>query len=187
MPKLWDDTIEAHHDAVSAAIFEATSLLVAEHGLAALSMAGIAQAAGIGRATLYKYFGDLDALLSAWHQHVVHGHLQVLADVRDAAGSPGDRLATVLAAYVEIQRAHGAHASAAQLHGEPHMRHAHGHLHRFIRDLIANAAAHRAARTDIAADELARFAIAAAAAAAGQGKPAASRLVELILATLARR
>ena len=187
MPKLWEDSIEAHHDAVSAAIFGATGRLVAEHGLAALSMAGIAQTAGIGRATLYKYFGDLDALLTAWHRHVVDGHLRLLAEVRDAAGSPGDRLADVLAAYVEIQRAHGAHAGGVQLHNGPHMRHAHRHLHGFIRDLIADAAAHRAARTDIAAEELAHFAIAAAQGSAGQSKPAAARLVELILAVLSRR
>jgi AcrR family transcriptional regulator len=187
MPKLWQDSIEAHHDAVSAAIFDATSRLVAEHGLAALSMAGIAQGAGIGRATLYKYFADLDALLNAWHRRVVEEHLETLAAVRAAAGSPGERLAEVLAAYVEIQRAHAGHAGAAQLHNGAHMRHAHQHLHGFIRDLVADAAAHRAARTDIAADELARFAIAAAQAASGQSKPAAARLAALILAALTRR
>jgi AcrR family transcriptional regulator len=38
-------------------------------------MSDIAEATGIGRATLYKYFLDLETILSAWHQRQVEAHL----------------------------------------------------------------------------------------------------------------
>ncbi|MGI9077433.1 MAG: TetR/AcrR family transcriptional regulator, partial [Gemmatimonadaceae bacterium] len=55
MPKLWNETIEAHRRAVRDATLNATAALVAEHGLASVTMSQIARETGIGRATLYKY------------------------------------------------------------------------------------------------------------------------------------
>ena len=63
MPKLWNETIEAHRRAVHEAILNTTAALVAEHGLRSVTMSQIAEEAGIGRATLYKYFSDVDAIL----------------------------------------------------------------------------------------------------------------------------
>ena len=56
MPKLWNETIAAHRAAVRDAILDTAVALVAEHGLAAVTMSRIAAQTGIGRATLYKYF-----------------------------------------------------------------------------------------------------------------------------------
>lgn len=64
MPRLWDDTIEAHRRAVQKAILDNAWALVTEHGLAAVTMSQIAEKTGIGRATLYKYFPDVEAILS---------------------------------------------------------------------------------------------------------------------------
>jgi AcrR family transcriptional regulator len=44
------------------AIVEATATLVARDGLRAVTMAQVAQQAGIGRATLYKYFPSVEAI-----------------------------------------------------------------------------------------------------------------------------
>ncbi len=68
MPKLWNETIEAHSRAVRDAILETTWALVAEHGLRSVTMSQIAEETGIGRATLYKYFPDVEAILLAWHE-----------------------------------------------------------------------------------------------------------------------
>jgi AcrR family transcriptional regulator len=51
-------------DHVTTAILEAAAAVIAEHGEAA-SMADVAEAAGIGRATLYRYFANRDDLLRA--------------------------------------------------------------------------------------------------------------------------
>src|SRR5882724_4265205 len=73
VPKLWTETIEEHRRAVHDATLDTTAALVHEHGLAAVTMSQIAVAAGIGRATLYKYFPDVEAILVAFaliqHQH----------------------------------------------------------------------------------------------------------------------
>ncbi len=65
MPKLWTDTIEEHREAVRAATLDAAAVLIAAHGLASVTMSAIAAATGIGRATLYKYFPDVGAILLA--------------------------------------------------------------------------------------------------------------------------
>lgn len=59
--------------------------LVTEHGLSAITMSRIADEAGIGRAKLYKYFADLEAILAAWHQRHAAEHLVRLAALRDRA------------------------------------------------------------------------------------------------------
>ncbi|TIL19051.1 MAG: helix-turn-helix transcriptional regulator, partial [Mesorhizobium sp.] len=55
MPKLWNETIDAHRRAVRDATLDTTAALVAEHGLLSVTMSKIAEETGIGRATLYKY------------------------------------------------------------------------------------------------------------------------------------
>jgi AcrR family transcriptional regulator len=66
VPRLWDETIEAHRRAVRDATLDTTAALVAEHGLASVTMSQIAEQTGIGRATLYKYYPDVEAILVAW-------------------------------------------------------------------------------------------------------------------------
>src|SRR5580765_2136053 len=75
MPKLWNETIESHRHDVREAILHATMALVAEHGPLSVTMSQIAEKTGIGRATLYKYFPDIDAILTAWHERHVAEHL----------------------------------------------------------------------------------------------------------------
>ena len=67
IPKLWHQTIQAHRREVRDAILDTTAALVAQHGLRAVTMSQIAEEAGIGRATLYKYFSGVEPILIAWH------------------------------------------------------------------------------------------------------------------------
>src|SRR5687768_6472277 len=92
VPKLWNETIEAHRRAVRDATLDTTAALVAEHGMASLTMSQIAEETGIGRATLYKYFSDVEAILVAWHERQVTGHLEHLTQVRNRAGDADERL-----------------------------------------------------------------------------------------------
>ncbi len=90
VPKLWNDTIAAHRRAVRDATLDTTAALVAEHGLAAVTMSQIAEETGIGRATLYKYFPDghehhdteLAALLHRG-EHIVRAQKQLSDFIRD--------------------------------------------------------------------------------------------------------
>jgi AcrR family transcriptional regulator len=75
MPKLWNETIDAHRRDVREAILDTTATLVAGHGLLSVTMSQIAEKTGIGRATLYKYFPDVEAILLAWHGRQIASHL----------------------------------------------------------------------------------------------------------------
>jgi AcrR family transcriptional regulator len=80
MPQIWAESIEQHKRQTVARIIDATVALVAERGLAAVSMSQVAQRAGIGRATLYSYFPDVEHILLAWHNQEVERYRQALAD-----------------------------------------------------------------------------------------------------------
>ncbi len=187
MPRLWDATVAAHRHAVRDAILETTWALVSEHGLRSVTMSKIAEEAGIGRATLYNYFPDVEAILVVWHQRHVAGHLEQLADIRDAADDAGERLEAVLEAYALIAHQRGRHGTelAALLHRDEQVAHAQRRLHEMIRDLVTAAAAVGQVRDDVAPKELATYCLHALAAASSlPSKPAVRRLVQVTVAGL---
>ena len=98
MPRLWNETIDAHRREVRDAILETTAALAAERGLLSVTMSQIAEETGIGRATLYKYFPDVEATLLAWHERQIAGHLEHLAQVGRGGGKAPERLRAVLEA-----------------------------------------------------------------------------------------
>ena len=187
MPKLWTETIEEHRRAVRDATLDTTAALVAERGLASVTMSQIAAETGIGRATLYKYFPDVEAILTAWHQRQVARHMEQLAAVRDqASGGPGGRLKAVLTAYATIthQRPHGTELAAVVHRGE-HLADAQQQLLGFLRDLIADAANTGEVRDDVPPTELASYCLHALQAASSlPSEAAAHRLVTVTLAGL---
>jgi AcrR family transcriptional regulator len=188
VPKLWNETIEAHRREVRDAILDTTAALVAEHGLRSVTMSQVAEETGIGRATLYKYFSGVEAILFAWHERQITGHLEHLAEVRDQAGDARERLDAVLEAYALISHeTHGHHDSelVAFLHREHQVAGAQRQLRAMIRDLLAEGAKTGDLRDDIASDELASYCLHALAAASGlPSKAAVRRLVKVTLAGL---
>jgi AcrR family transcriptional regulator len=188
VPRLWNETIEAHRRDVRDAILSHTSALVAEHGLRSVTMSQIAQKTGIGRATLYKYFPDLEAILLAWHERQIAAHLEQLAQVCDQAGDAAARLRAVVEAYAHISRqsrGHGDGTLMALLHRDEQVGHAEKRLHGMLRDLLAEGAEAGAFRDDVAPDELATYCL-HAASAAGElpSEDAVRRLVTVILSGL---
>src|SRR5215217_4167302 len=189
MPKLWNETIQAHRREVRDAILETTWALVAEHGLLSVTMSRIAEKTGIGRATLYKYFPDVEAILLAWHERHVSGHLERLAEIRDQAGDARERLEAVLEAYALISHEHhdielGAEL-AELLHRGEHVARAQHQLRDKIGDLLTEAAENGDVRDDVAPEELASYCLHALAAASSlPSKAAVRRLVTVTLAGL---
>ncbi|MDQ3399629.1 MAG: TetR/AcrR family transcriptional regulator [Chloroflexota bacterium] len=185
MPRLWNDTIEAHRHEVRDAILDTTAALAAEHGLTAVTMSQIAEETGIGRATLYKYFSDVEAILVAWHERQISGHLEQLADIRDRAGDAAERLQAVLEAYALISHEHQGTELAALLHRGEHVAHAQRQLSNFIRDLIREGAEAGDLRNDVAPGELASYCLHALTAASTlPSRAAVRRLVAVTLAGL---
>ena len=176
MPKLWTETIEEHRRAVHDATLDTTSALVREHGLAAVTMSQIAAATGIGRATLYKYFPDVEAILIAWHERQIARHLRQLAEARDAAAAPADRLEAVLEAFALIQHQHhDTQLPVSLLHRGGHVTRAREQLRDLVADLLAAGAETGAVRSDIAPGELAGYCLHALTAAGGLPSKAAIR------------
>jgi AcrR family transcriptional regulator len=191
MPKLWNETIDAHRQAVRDAILDTTAALVAEHGLASVTMSQIAEETGIGRATLYNYFADVELILFAWHERQIGAHLQQLTDIRDRAGNARQRLEAVLEAYALIaheSRRHRDTELAALLHRDEQVARAQQHLSRFIGALVTEAAKTGDVREDVAPAELATYCLHALTAGSSlPSKVAVRRLVGLTLDALRPR
>jgi AcrR family transcriptional regulator len=176
VPRLWTETIEEHRRAVHDATLDTTAALVREHGLASVTMSQIAAAAGIGRATLYKYFPDVEAILVAWHDRHITRHLRQLAEARDAAAGPAGRLEAVLTAFALIQHQHhDTELPVALLHRGEHVARAQQQLRDLVSDLLAAGAQAGVVRTDIAPGELASYCLHALTGAGSLPSEAAVR------------
>ena len=187
VPKLWTESIESHRREVREAVVRATAHLMTTEGPLAVTMSRIAEAAGIGRATLYKYFPDVEAILVAWHDEQVHQHLAQLADARGTTADPTEQLTTMLTVYAEILHASREHPHsdlAAFLHKGERVEQAERELRQMMRDLIKASAGAGTVRSDITADELTTYCMSALGAAAHTSKAGVRRIVRLTLDAL---
>ena len=188
MATLWSETVEAHRREVRGAVLDTAARLVGEHGLLSVTMSQIAEETGIGRATLYKYFPDVEAILLAWHERHIRGHLELLEQARHDGEGPGERLRAVLEAYALV--AHESHRHhdtelAAFVHRHEQVVRAERSVRDMIGELVAEAQQAGVVRDDLAPDELASFCVhALAGAGAVASKPAVGRLVAVTLDAL---
>jgi len=191
VPRLWNDTIAAHRREVREATLNTTAALVSTGGLRSVTMARIADETGIARATLYKYFPSVEAILLAWHERQITSHLDQLTEIQDRAGTAVARLAAVLDAYAHIvheSRARHDVELAAFLHRDEQVVRAQHRLHDLIARLITDAVDSGHVRDDVAADELATYCLHALTAATSLTTAAAvRRLVSVTLAGLTAR
>jgi TetR/AcrR family transcriptional regulator, mexCD-oprJ operon repressor len=114
-------------DRTAAAILDATAHVFSEQGSSA-SMADVAEAAGVSRATLYRYFPHREALLSALAAHALADAAARLADaglerapveeaierIVRAVVAVGDRYSVLVQEHVKFDP-----AEAERLLGEP--------------------------------------------------------------------
>lgn len=191
VPRLWTQTIETHRHEVRDAILDTTAALVSAHGLRAVTMSQIAEQVGIGRATLYKYFPDVEAILLAWHEGHVAGHLAELEQLCTQAGDPDDALQRVLNAYAALIHERARHTGgtdvSALLHHATRVSGPEHDLQRLLRDALADAARTGCIRSDVPPDELANYCLHALnAAARAPNVPAVQRIAALTLDSLRR-
>ena len=145
---------------------QAEDLEVAEHGLRAVTMSQIAEETGIGRATLYKYFPDVESILVTWHESHVAVHLAQLVELRDQFGDPGEALEAVLEAISHrMSHEHRGTDVAALMHQDEHVVRAEHQLSRFLGDLLAQGVRSGDVRDDVAPAELASYCVHALSAA----------------------
>jgi AcrR family transcriptional regulator len=169
VPKLWDETITTHRRAVRDAILDTAWALVAENGPLSVTMTQIAKQTGIGRATLYKYFPNVEAILLAYHERRVTEHLEQLTALRDGPGSPRDRLEAVLHEFARIcyhRSRHGSDELSRLVHrGEDTIK-AHHRVRDLVTGLLVECGPEGGLRTDVESQALADYCVHALSAAA---------------------
>jgi len=185
VPRLWSETIETHRRAVHDAILETAWALVQQQGALSVTMSQIAAEVGIGRATLYKYFPDVESILIAHHREHVAAHLEGLKRLRDQSGTPGERLEAVLHELARICHQRGRHDGEellALLHKGDDVVEAEAEIQQLITQLLADAAAAGLVRDDLDAGALAAYCVHAVSAAAKlPDEEAVRRLVAITL------
>jgi AcrR family transcriptional regulator len=182
MPKVWAETIDRHRSAVRDAILDTTAALATEHGVASVTMTRVAEETGIGRATLYKYFSSIEAILLAWHERQVNAHVTHLTAVVSGTEDATARLQTVLETYALMTHRHRGNALAATLHSGEHIVRAQHQLASMISGLLDEAKAAGAVRTDVASRELSAYCLHALGAAATL--PSATAVRRLVMVVL---
>lgn len=96
MPKISAETVAEHRDQVRQRVYDAFAGLMSERSFDAVTMAQIAERAGIGRTTIYHHFPDKEAVVVAFASHETERYLADLRTVLDTATDPVERLRVYL-------------------------------------------------------------------------------------------
>lgn len=92
MPRIAADSVRAHREHVHGRVFDAFVDLMGERSFDAVTMAAIAERAGLGRTAIYHHFPDKEAVLVGFAGHATDGYLAELADELDGVDDPAERL-----------------------------------------------------------------------------------------------
>lgn len=176
----WDHTVNEHRSTQRDSIAAAAWALARENGPFAVTMTQVAEAAGVSRPTLYKYFTDIESMLVAHHRRHVEAHIGELVAILSESKEPGERLEQLVVRYAEIchRRARNESAEMTQLvHSPFEMAATETQLVELFAQAIVEVGA---GRGDLDPTALAAFAVRALAAAADvppHEVPALARLV----------
>ena len=99
MPKILGESLEAHRREVRSRVFEVLRAQLYERGFDAITLAGVASAAGVGRTALYNHFPDKESLLVAFVEDEAARYVTRLTEAVEAQADPVDQLAT----FVRLQ------------------------------------------------------------------------------------
>jgi AcrR family transcriptional regulator len=98
----WAETLHSHRRAQRDEILDAALTLLAERGMAGLTMSALAERAGVSRATLYHYFPRIDHVLAAWVGREVEATVDQILARAGQEPDPLERLRWLIEAQVVI-------------------------------------------------------------------------------------
>ncbi len=92
MPRIDAGSVPEHRSQVQARIFAAFAELMAEKSYDAITMAQLAQRAGLGRTTIYHHFHDKEAVVVAFAGHETAQYVDHLQEHLDETDDPRAQL-----------------------------------------------------------------------------------------------
>lgn len=159
MTEQWDQSLVDHRARQRRLVYDATVALVAEHGMSSVSMAEVARRAGIGRATLYKYFPSVEHILAAMTLEEIRRERAALDDALHGIDDPLERIGLsvrFLLEYFGTARHRSASAVVSPHQFSPdvgrEVADAFLDLHAMIADMVRDAVAQGLLRTDTSPD-----------------------------------
>jgi len=99
VPKIIGGSLEAHRREVRSRVFDVLRAQLYERGFDAITLAGLAADAGVGRTALYNHFPDKESLLVAFVEDEAARYVERLTEAVEAQADPVDQLAT----FVRLQ------------------------------------------------------------------------------------
>jgi AcrR family transcriptional regulator len=106
MPKISADTVAAHVAQQRAAVVDAAAALFAERGITEVSMSDIADAVGLARNSLYRYFPDKGHILAAWLTSEIDPLVVESLLIAEADTPPSERLDQWLSYHLALGTNH---------------------------------------------------------------------------------
>ena len=157
MPKTWAETLDGHREALRHAAITAALEIASEVGFQKVSMSGVAARTGITRATLYKYFPDVDAIFVEWHRRTLEHHLAHVEAIADGGGDAADRLTEILLFFAMTALRHHGTRFAGALHDRGHASAAEERLITVVEGIVAEGVDAGTFRADLSPREAAVF------------------------------
>ncbi|MGC5614874.1 TetR/AcrR family transcriptional regulator [Georgenia sp. Z1491] len=106
MPRIIGGSLAEHRDLTRRALFASLDRLMRERGFDALSLAEIAQDAGVGRTSVYNHFADKEALLLGFIEQETADFTEALTARLAAIDDPVEQLRTYVREQLQLDRSY---------------------------------------------------------------------------------
>ena len=104
MPKIIGGSLHEHREQTRLRLFGALSRLMGERGFDAITLADIAQAAGVGRTAVYNHFADKESMLVGFILHETEQYVAALEAELAGVDDPTSQLRAYVRAQCELKR-----------------------------------------------------------------------------------
>ena len=104
MPKIIGGSLHEHREQTRLKLFGALSRLMGERGFDAITLADIAQAAGVGRTAVYNHFADKESMLVGFIMHETSQYVAALEAEIAGVDDPTDQLRAYVRAQCVLKR-----------------------------------------------------------------------------------
>jgi AcrR family transcriptional regulator len=102
MPKIIGESLAAHREQVRAKVFDAMRTLLYTRGFDAITLSGVASAAGVGRTAIYNHFPDRESLLVAFVEHETSQYVVRLQKTLSTVTDPVEALGVFVRMQLQV-------------------------------------------------------------------------------------